>query len=183
MTASAPAIARLGHVGIHVTDVDRAVRFYRDVLGLQVTDQDPEIGMVFMSARPDEEHHELVILPGRTAPPGTTLLQQISFRCDSLEDVRAFHRRLKEHNVPLDMEVSHGNAVGIYFYDPEGNRVEVYWATGLKARQPYLQGVDLDKPAETIFDEVEASVRAHGEAGIIDFSLLEKQDIGTPQQG
>ncbi len=56
-----PTIERLAHVGIHVEDHDRAVAFYRDVLGLQVTDSEPELGMTFLSSRPDVEHHELLI--------------------------------------------------------------------------------------------------------------------------
>jgi len=172
-----PAIARLGHVGIHVNDLERSTRFYRDVLGLQVTDQDPEMGMVFMSAQPDEEHHELLLCGGRTAAPDAMLVQQISFRCNSLEDVIGYHRRLRENQVKIDMEVSHGNAVAIYFYDPDGNRCEVYWNTGLKARQPYLEGVDLDRPAEELVREIEESVRQHGATGHVDMKFLELQQI------
>jgi hypothetical protein len=109
-----------------------------------VTDEDPNLGMVFMSARPEEEHHEVLLCGGRNVDDrDAMLLQQVSFRCDSLEDVVGFYNRLKEHDVQFDMVVSHGNAVGVYFRDPEGNRLEVYCATGLRARQPYLERVDL----------------------------------------
>ena len=107
------------------------------------------------------------------------LLQQVSFRCNSLDDVIGFYRRFKEHNVKFDMIVSHGNAVGIYCYDPEGNRCEVYWNTGLKARQPYLEGVDLDRPPQDLLREIEESVRLHGETGVVDMSVLQKQNIRT----
>lgn len=60
-----PAISRLGHVGVHVKDLERAKQFYRDILGLEVTDEDPGLGVVFMSARPAEEHHELALFGGR----------------------------------------------------------------------------------------------------------------------
>lgn len=171
-------IARLGHVGIHVDDLERAQRFYRDVLGLTVTDEDPAVGMVFLSARPEEEHHELVLCAGRTAPRGFLWLQQVSFRCDALDDVVAFYRRLQDTGVPIDMVVSHGNAVGVYFYDPEGNRVEVYWATGLQAHQPYLEGVDLTQPPEVVFRQVAASVAAHAGASYVDSRFLAAQDLG-----
>jgi catechol-2,3-dioxygenase len=44
-----PSIAKLGHVGLHVQDIEKEKAFYRDVLGLTVSDEDPELGMVFMS--------------------------------------------------------------------------------------------------------------------------------------
>ena len=172
-----PSIERLGHVGIHVSDLDRSVHFYRDVLGLTVTDQDLNAGMVFMSARPEVEHHELLLCRGRTAPRDTMLVQQISFRCGSLEDVQGYYRRLRENQVPIDMTVSHGNAVAAYFYDPDGNRCEVYWGTGLEARQPYLVAVDLDKPAEALMAEVKESVAKYADTGYVDPRFLEMQDI------
>ena len=173
-----PSIARLGHVGIHAYDIDKQRAFYRDALGLQVTDEDPNMGMVFMSARPEEEHHEFLICGGRNVEDrDALLLQQVSFRCDSLEDVIGFYRRLKERGVPFDMIVSHGNAVGLYFRDPEGNRCEVYWPTGLKARQPYLEMVDLDEPPDEIMRKIRESVAQHGDTGIVDVRALQKQNI------
>jgi catechol-2,3-dioxygenase len=174
-----PRISRLAHVGIYVNDLDAAVAFYRDVLGLQVTDTEPEMGITFMSSRPEVEHHELFLSAGRTSPPGAFMLQQISWRCDSLDDVIAFHYRLKAHDVPLDMEVSHGNAIGIYFYDPEGNRNEVYWGTGLKAKQAYLASVDLEAAPEEILRQVKANVDEHGPTGYIEPGFLERQQIGN----
>lgn len=174
-----PSIARLGHVGIHAHDLEAEVSFYRDVLGLQVTDEEPAMGMVFMSARPDDEHHELLICGGRNVDDrDALLLQQVSFRCNSLDDVIGYYRRFQAANVPIDMIVSHGNAVGLYFRDPEGNRCEVYWNTGLKARQPYLEMVDLDEPPDEIVRKIKDSVALHGERGIVDRRALERQDIG-----
>jgi catechol-2,3-dioxygenase len=106
------------------------------------------------------------------------LVQQISFRCGSLQDVQEYYRKLRENNVQIDMTVSHGNAIASYFYDPDGNRCEVYWGTGLEARQPYLVGVDLEKPAETLMDEVRASVEQYSDTGYVDPSFLAMQDIG-----
>jgi len=176
-----PSIARLGHVGIHCTDLQAQKRFYKDVLGLQVTDEDPNLGMVFMSARPEEEHHEFLLCGGRNVSDrDALLLQQVSFRCNDLEDVIGFYNRLKENGVQFDMVVSHGNAVGVYFRDPEGNRLEVYCATGLEARQPYLEKVDLSRPPEEIMRDIEASVREHGRDGVVDRSALEDQNIHAP---
>jgi catechol-2,3-dioxygenase len=174
-----PSVARLGHVGIHVNDLEKEKVFYRDIVGLKITDEDARAGMVFMSARPEEEHHEFLLCRGRDVGPDARMLQQVSFRCNSLEDLIAFHRRFRDNAVRIDMVVSHGNAIGVYFYDPEGNRCEVYWGTGLKARQPYLEKVDLTRPASEIMKDVEESVRQHGKTGIVDASAMGAQNLPT----
>jgi catechol-2,3-dioxygenase len=174
---AAPSIARLGHVGIHCKDLQKQKAFYHDVLGLQVTNEDANLGMVFLSARPEEEDHELLLCEGREVDD-VLLLQQVSWRCDSLEDVIGYYRRLKQHQAKFDMIVSHGNAVGVYFRDPEDNRLEIYWATGLKARQPYLEKVDLEQAPGEIMRRISESVAVHAETGVVDMSALADQDIG-----
>jgi catechol-2,3-dioxygenase len=170
-------ITKLGHVGIHVADLERMADFYSTTLGLTITDRDQELGMIFLSARPDEEHHELLLCGGRTAPPGTLLVQQISFRCNALDDIVEYSRRFHEQGVPIDMEVTHGNAVAVYFYDHEGNRCEVYWNTGLAARQPFLERVDLTQPAESLHAQIAALVTEFGTTGHVDMSVLAAQDL------
>jgi catechol 2,3-dioxygenase-like lactoylglutathione lyase family enzyme len=163
---TAPKIAKLGHVGIHVTDIDRSRAFYRDVLGLTITDQDMKSGATFFSSRPEEEHHELLIAPGRTVAEGEVLLQQVSFRCDTVEEVMAFHQRLKQAGVKIEQVVTHGNAIGVYFFDPDGNRFEVYWDTGLKAKQPFKVPVDLTTSPEAVLEKVDELVAKYGETGV-----------------
>lgn len=176
--AHVPRIARLAHVGVYVRDMEASVAFYRDVLGLQVTDAQPDMGITFLSSRPDVEHHELFLASGRDTPEESLMLQQISWRCDSLDDVIAFHYRLLDQGVPLDMEVSHGNAIGIYFYDPEGNRNEVYWGTGLQATQVYLASVDLEAPPGEILAAVKANVDQHGATGWVEPGFLDRARVG-----
>jgi catechol-2,3-dioxygenase len=170
-------ITKLGHVGIHVNDLDRMADFYANVVGLTITDRDPELGMIFLSSRPHEEHHELLLCGGRTAPPGMLLVQQISFRCESLDNIVEYSRRFHEQGVPIDMEVTHGNAVAVYFYDPEGNRCEVYWNTGLAARQPFLERVDLTQTADSLYARIAALVAEFGTTGHVDMAVLAAQDI------
>ena len=172
-----PSIARLGHVGLHVQDLEKQKAFYRDILGLTISDEDPEMGMVFMSSRPDEEHHELLLCSGRNVGSEARVVQQVSFRCNSLEDVLGFYRRFKEKGVKIDVILSHGNAIGVYGLDPEGNRFEVYWNTGLKAKQPYGQKLDLEKPAAELIKEVEASVARYGKTGFIDRERMGRQNL------
>ena len=72
-----PSIERLAHVGIHVQDLDKSLAFYRDMLGLQISDENREAGLIFMSSHPDEEHHEVLLASGRNVPNDVRLLQQI----------------------------------------------------------------------------------------------------------
>jgi catechol 2,3-dioxygenase-like lactoylglutathione lyase family enzyme len=167
-----PRIASLGHVGIFVEDVERSLAFYRDLLGLTVTDADVENGLYFLSARPDEEHHEFLICRGRSAPRDARLLQQVSFRCATLEDVVAYWERFKAAGVVFDRVVSHGNAVGMYFFDPDGNRCEVYWPTGLQARQTFLAQIDLSRPVDELLGEIKRYVDRYGGTGYVDPVLL-----------
>jgi catechol-2,3-dioxygenase len=179
---ASPSIARLGHVGLHVRDLETQKAFYRDILGLTVSDEDPEMGLVFMSSRPDEEHHELLLCRGRNAGDDARVVQQISFRCNSLDDVLGFYRRFKDQGVRLDVILSHGNAIGVYGFDPEGNRFEVYWNTGLQAKQPYGQILDPEKPAAELLREVKESVAKYGKTGFVDRERLARQNIPSPKQ-
>ncbi|SDH64539.1 Glyoxalase/Bleomycin resistance protein/Dioxygenase superfamily protein [Sinosporangium album] len=172
-----PTIERLAHVGIHVRDMERSLAFYKDVLGLQITDDDREHGMIFLSSRPEIEHHEVLLCGGRTVGDGELWLQQISFRCSTLEDVLGFYRRFVENDVKIEYTVTHGNAIGVYFYDPDGNRCEVYWPTGLEAKQGFLEGLDLTRPAEELVEQVRASVEKYGKTGYVDTRLLEGIDV------
>ena len=65
-------------------------------------------------------------------------------------------------------EISWGDT--FVFYDPDHNGCEIYWSTGLKARQPYLETFDLDEPVELILAKVEASVRIHGDTGVVNLA-------------
>ena len=167
-----PRISSIGHVGIYAEDLDRSIAFYRDLLGLTVTDYDEAGGMCFMSSRPDEEHHEFLLCRGRTAPRDARLLQQISFRCPTFADVIAYYERMKAHGVEFDRIVTHGNAVGVYFFDPDHNRCEVYWPTGWPARQTFLAAVDLTRPPDDILRDVRELVDRYGASGFVDPGLL-----------
>lgn len=163
---AAPRIAELGHVGIRCHEPEVQVDFYSRVLGLTLTDHDEELGIWFLSSRPGAEHHELLLTGGRDVPAGGKLIQQISFRCDTLADVIGFYRRLKDAATKFDMIVSHGNAVGVYFFDPEGNRCEIYWQTGFQARQPFVERIDIEMDPELLIDQIRASVERYAESGL-----------------
>jgi catechol-2,3-dioxygenase len=148
-------IVELGHTGLWVNDLEAMTTFYSAVLGLQVTDRDDELGIVFLSARPRAEHHEMVLQRGRTAEDGAKLTHQISWRLDSLEALVEFHRRFRDNGIPVQQEVTHGNAFGIYFFDPEGNRNEVYLRIERDVRQPFRKSLDLDQDHDQILAQAD----------------------------
>jgi len=151
-----PRVTRLGHTGIYVNDLPRMRDFYTRILGLTVTDADDERGMVFLSARPEEEHHEFVLMRGRTAPADARVIQQISWHVEGVDDLLEFHRLLLSEGVTVEREVTHGIALAIYFFDPEGNRLEVYWQTDQHVPQPFGKAIDLDQPAEAVLAQAQA---------------------------
>jgi len=146
-------IVELGHTGVWVNDYAVMKDFYTRMMGLTITDEDEEKQMCFFSSRPDVEHHEFVIAAGRTAPEGQKHIQQISWRVDTLEELVDFHNRFKEEGVKVQQEVTHGNAYGIYFWDPEGNRVEVYVRIPEDVRQPFRKSLNFDQPVDDIVAE------------------------------
>jgi catechol-2,3-dioxygenase len=157
-------ILELGHTGLWVEDLVKMRQFYEGVLDLVVTDVDEDWGIVFLSSRPDVEHHELVLQRGRSAPAGAKLVHQISWRLPDLDTLIVFHRRLVAEEVPIQQVVTHGNALGIYFFDPEGNRNEVYWRTAVATPQPFRKTIDLDMTTEEILAAAAALRRDGGPA-------------------
>ncbi len=148
-------IAELGHTGIWVHDLEKMREFYSTMLGLVVTDEDLDHGIVFLSARPDVEHHEFVLARGRHTPDDVKLIQQISFRVDDVATLLEFHAKFKAAGVPVQQEVTHGNAYGIYFWDPEGNRIEVYVRVPRDVRQPFRKDLDLDQSVDGVIAQAE----------------------------
>lgn len=147
------------HAGIYVTDVERMSSFYQRVLGLVVTDDGVLEGtrIVFLS-RDIGEHHQLVLASGRG--PGTaTTINQLSFRVDSLDDLRAMLRRLREENVSALAQTSHATALSVYCHDPEGNRLEFYLDTPWYVEQPMRIPIDLERPDDVVWAEVERVAR------------------------
>jgi hypothetical protein len=106
--------------------------------------------MVFLSADPVAEHHEFVLMKGRMTSDDARVIQQLSFKVGSIDDMRAFKARIEAENLPIERIVSHGNAFGMYFLDPEGNRLEVYYKTGFPVPQPHGDPLDLEQTDEAL---------------------------------
>jgi catechol 2,3-dioxygenase-like lactoylglutathione lyase family enzyme len=160
-----PEISGLGHVGLYCNDLPKMRDFYARVLGLSISDEDMMRGICFLSAAPDTEHHELALVQAREAGQKTHSIQQVSFKVKSLDDVRSFYHRLKQEGMKIDRTVTHGIACSVYFFDPEDNRIELYYTTSYKVRQPFGEPIDLDEPDATLlafaqsFEEIKGPPR------------------------
>jgi catechol-2,3-dioxygenase len=150
-----PKVAGLGHIGIFVRDLERMVAFYRDFLGLKITKQNWRAGVVFLSADEKAADHEIALVRGRPDGEEPKLIQQMSFRCETLNDVREFRRRLVREGYRIQRVVNHASAIGCYFYDPEGNCAEVFWVTGKESWVPVSLPIDLEQSDEAILAEVD----------------------------
>ncbi|MCH8893616.1 MAG: VOC family protein [Chloroflexi bacterium] len=156
-----PRIESLGHVGIYAEDLMKQRDFYTRVLGLTISDEDlEERGMTFLTADKDREHHEFVLMKGRVTRDDAKVIQQISFIVPSLDDLKEFHVRLLEEGVKIDRIVSHGIAFGMYFFDPEGNRIELYVRTPYKVPQPLGDVIDLSMSNEELEEIAKARIPA-----------------------
>ena len=135
-----PKVSRLGHFGLRVKNLEKVLPFYRDLLGLQVTAESKEDKCLFLSSRPEEEHHELLI---SERPEEQRNISQISFRVETLDELKDFHRELEQRAIPIQRIRTHGHSISIYFHDPDGNLIEIYWPTGLDVKGPVAKPVDL----------------------------------------
>jgi catechol 2,3-dioxygenase len=119
---------RIGHVHLTVADLDRALAFYRDGLGFDVTTR---LGgdAVFLSAGGYHHHIGLNTWAGRGAPappPGTTGLYHFAILFPDRASLARTLRRVIEHGIPLEGASDHGVSEAIYLRDPDGNGVELY---------------------------------------------------------
>jgi len=95
----------------------------------------------------------MVLATGRTAPIDAKLVNQISWRVDSVDTLQRYHRVLSDYGARIERVLDHGNAIGIYFFDPEGNKVEVDWPPGLPMPQPFGKKISLQGSVHDVLAE------------------------------
>jgi catechol 2,3-dioxygenase len=119
---------RIGHVHLKVADIDRALGFYRDVLGFEVT-QRYGAQAVFLSA--GGYHHHIGLNTwesrgGQPPAPGTTGLYHVAILYPTREELADALKRVVTAGIPIDGAADHGVSEAIYLRDPDGNGVELY---------------------------------------------------------
>jgi len=148
----------LGHIGFYVKDLELMKDFYGNFMGMTLTKVGP-LG-AFFSADPEAVDHEIALINGRTSLDGPELIQQISMRVDSLDDLRDFKRRILENGYTIERIVTHASAIGCYFKDPENNTTEVFWLTGNTSWAQISVPIDIDQSDKTVMAEVTRSFEA-----------------------
>jgi catechol 2,3-dioxygenase len=121
--------ARVGHVHLKVSDLDRAIGFYRDVLGWELQQR---LGSeaAFLSA--GGYHHHIGLNTwesrgGAPPPPGSTGLFHVAFLYPGRAALARAVRRVIDAGVPLTGASDHGVSEAIYLQDPDGNGIELYF--------------------------------------------------------
>ena len=124
-----PAGARIGHIHLKVADLDRALAFYRDLLGFELImmygDQ-----AAFISAGGYHHHIGLNTWNSKNAPRASKSgvgLYHTAILYPSRKDLAMIFERLRKAGYPLTGASDHGVSEALYLDDPDGNGVELYW--------------------------------------------------------
>ena len=120
---------RIGHVHLKVADLERALVFYRDVLGFELTQRYGDEA-AFLSA--GGYHHHIGLNTGESAggkppPSSSTGLYHLAIAYPTRAELADALRRLIRAAIPLDGASDHGVSEALYLRDPDGNGVELYW--------------------------------------------------------
>jgi catechol-2,3-dioxygenase len=161
---STPSLS-FSHFGFYVRDLERMADFYTRLLGFVISDRGEldtphgKVSLVFLTRDP-REHHQIVLASGRPREPAFNPINQISFRMNDFAGLRELYRALQaEKGVSEIAPVSHGNALSVYFRDPEGNRIELFVDTPWYVEQPLRIPMDMSLSDDALWQWAEKSAR------------------------
>lgn len=152
-------LQRLGHVLVNVRDIERAKAFYCGILGFTVLEQDPDHGGLFLtlgnygntldlfpSTDPDKYPQPKAQLGVKTREG--LGVRHIAFAVESEQDLKEAYFGLQKAGVEIYRTVDHTSQKSVYFYDPDGNLLEIVWERP-NVREIFAQGRhDNDQPLE-----------------------------------
>ncbi len=123
-------IKRTGHLVLRVKDLERSKRFFTEILGLQITGKNDK-GMLFFSSDFNANHHMLAIMQAKEEAPMPDPERQVgmvhvAYELPSFAALQEAYRIFKEKGVRIHNTVFHGVTKSVYFFDPDGNELEVY---------------------------------------------------------
>lgn len=122
--------SRLNHAVLFVSDLDRAVEFYTQVMGMEVLSSGDVPGAAFLRLAGGENHHDLGLFAlGPNALPkqrGQVGLYHLAWQVDTIDQLAAARPLLIESGAYTG-ESSHGATKSLYGHDPDGNEFEIMW--------------------------------------------------------
>jgi len=121
----------LGHVLLRVLDLERARTFYTEVLGFRVLEEDPEHGGLFLALAGQSHAIDLFAVKdpeaARLQSPGVRGLGHVAFRVASEDALKEAYASLRERGVEVTRSIDHVSQKSVYFQDPDGNTLEIYY--------------------------------------------------------
>ncbi|HUH32510.1 MAG TPA: VOC family protein [Daejeonella sp.] len=129
MTYKIPPQTQIGHIHLKVADLERALAFYHELLGFEITQRYGDQA-VFISAGGYHHHIGLNTWYSKGAPPApqrSAGLFHTAIVYPERKDLAAVLRRLNDAGYPLTGAADHGVSEALYLNDPDGNGVELYW--------------------------------------------------------
>jgi catechol 2,3-dioxygenase-like lactoylglutathione lyase family enzyme len=124
-------INKIGHVVLHVHDIERSTQFYTEILGFKISDiyANNELpgGAVFLRCNAD--HHGIALFQAKGDPMPGHGMNHVAFEVSSLDEVVRLRDHLRKHNVEIDFHGRRraGVQIAVEFRDPDGHRLEIYW--------------------------------------------------------
>ncbi len=170
-------LKKLGHIVIRVSDLQRSVDFYTQVLGFRISDVYPEemvpSGMVFMRCNAD--HHGVALVGGMPGRSEKRELDHFAFEVATLDEVFRARKHLGERGVPIVFQGRRraGAQIAVEFLDPDGHHLEIYWGLDQVGRDGLVRPKEEWRQARTLEDAV-ANPVAGQEIVLRDPSLLER---------
>jgi catechol 2,3-dioxygenase len=129
MSYTIPAQTKIGHVHLKVSNIEKSLQFYRDLLGFEITQYYGD-SAVFISAGGYHHHIGLNTWHSKNAQPAPVRaagLYHVAILYPTKKDLAVIVKRLMEANYPLTGAADHGVSEAIYLNDPDNNGVELYW--------------------------------------------------------
>jgi len=124
-----PGQSRIGHVHLKVADLNRALEFYRDLLGFEVTTMYGSQA-AFLSAGSYHHHIGLNTWHSKGSPPASqdgVGLYHTAILYPTRKDLAMIYDRLRRASYPFTGASDHGVSEALYLNDPDNNGVELYW--------------------------------------------------------
>jgi catechol 2,3-dioxygenase-like lactoylglutathione lyase family enzyme len=119
-------INKVGHVVLGCRDPQASIKFYTENLGMELVQFNQELQMAFFSFG-ERDHDIAVIKVPDDQPVGSAGLSHTALQIEGGEaELRALYQRLKDHGVKVDLTADHFLSKSVYFFDPDGNRLEIF---------------------------------------------------------